>query len=218
MSKCRTRVKRHLKSRPRPRRRCGWYDVGWTGPLVLVCSDPSDGATGVDRDVAVKLVFGREARSRRHFWDDHNCDWDHDFHDNDDNNVHQVIESIDMWQGFDRVDVNVRRLTTARTKYWDRSDKAWRRDQWVKGGKHVNDRRWDRDGCWDGHDKWDRCDRDDRWGRGGRLGRAVFLVEPVSRLRADTEYKVRVKYLDISKDGCRKRKSADMIVFETGKS
>jgi len=202
MNRCRTRGKR--TSRNHSRRR--WHTVGWTGPLVLVASDPRDGATGVDRDITVELVFARESRRRRHFWDGHDHGWDHDFHDDVDNSVHQVIEAIDMWQGFDPVEVNVRRLTTARTKRLSRSDKSCRRDKWLKCGDGEKD--W-RNGC---------RDSDDRWDRGDRRGRAVFLVDPVSRLRADTEYKVRVKYLDISEDGCRKRKSADMIVFKTGKS
>ncbi len=202
MNGCRKRSNHNSGRRSRHR----WHTVGWTGPLVLIASDPSDGATGVDRDVTVELVFAREGRRRRHMWDGHDHDWNHDFHDDDDNSVHQVIESIDMWQGFDPVPVNVRRLTTARTMRVDRSGKSCRRDKWHKCGDWNMD--W-RNGCRDG---------DDRWDRGDRQGRAVFLVDPVSRLRADTEYKVRVKYLDISAEGCRKRKSADMIVFETGKS
>ncbi len=214
MNSCRTRGKRtsrnHSKRRwhtSRNHSKCRWHTVGWTGPLALVASDPSDGATGVDRDITVELVFAREGRRRRrHFWDDCDHDWDHDFHDDSDDSVHQVIEAIDMWQGFDPVEVNVTRLTTARTNRLGRSDKFCRRDKWIRCGDWEKD--W-RNGC---------RNSDDRWDRGDRGGKAVFLVDPVSRLRADTKYKVRVKYLDISQDGCRKRKSADMIVFKTGKS
>lgn len=200
MNRCSKRAKPASGKSSRHR----WHTVGWTGPLVLVASDPSDGATGVDRDITVELVFAREGRRRRHFWDGRDHGWDHNFHDDVGNSVHQVIEAIDMWQGFDPVKVNVRRLTTARTKHRDRSDKACRRDKWLKCGDWEKD--W-RHGC---------RDSDDRRDKGNRRGRAVFLVDPVSRLRANTEYKVRVKYLDISEDGCRKRKSADMIVFKTG--
>ncbi len=197
MKKCRKKGRRTSGSR------------SWThhhgpvcdGPLVLVDSIPSDGATGVDRDIdAIRLVFDR-GESHRHHWDDelepvlfdgldgvtsHHAE---SFHER------QIIESIDMWRGFDSVQVTVQRVSPASMDHWS---------QWRKTGH------WDR-GCRSSH-----RDRNDRWNRHDRRCRSVFLVKPVSRLRADTEYKVRVKYLDISEDGCRKRRSAEMIVFTTG--
>jgi len=178
--------------------------------LVLVDSDPENGDKGVDRDITIELVFAREVRRRRHLCDDHHHDCDHHFHDHDchdddfhdhDHEEHRVIESIDMWQGFTRVPVNIRRVT----RFAD-MDRSRRRHRRFKHG-HRDDQR-----------RKDHRNRDHHFEIDDGRERIVFLVDPVSRLRANTEYKVRIKYVDIIRhDGCRpKRKSADMIVFKTG--
>ncbi|MEQ8200692.1 MAG: hypothetical protein ABRQ24_04635 [Syntrophomonadaceae bacterium] len=165
-----------------------------TGALVLLASVPPNGATGVDPDIAaIRLVFGREERHRHLIRDD-----DHVgvvVMDEFSSPVKQVIETIDMWRGFDRVKVTVRKVIPAPSDKWYKWDRSCHGDKWE----------WDK-GCKTG--RWDRIDG---------AGRLVYLVEPVSRLLENTTYKVRVKYRDMSKEGCRKRQSADMIVFTTGK-